>query len=64
MPASIEESVWSYYSVKAEERGMELSELLTEVPRRDIEIHEALKQADCSRRAGVKEQDWPPMNAD
>lgn len=43
MPASIERSVWGYYSGKAEQRGVELSELLTEVLKRDIEINEALK---------------------
>jgi len=43
MPASIEKSVWAYFSGKAEEQGIELSELLTEVLRRDIEIREALK---------------------
>jgi len=43
MPASIERSVWEYFSDKAEQRGVELSELLTEVLRRDIEINEALK---------------------
>ena len=43
MPASIEKSVWEYFSGKAEERGIELSELLTEVLKRDIEINEALK---------------------
>jgi len=43
MPASIERSVWEYFSAKAEERGVELSDLLTEVLRRDIEINEALK---------------------
>jgi hypothetical protein len=43
MPASIEKSVWAYFSVKAEERGIQLSELLTEVLKRDIEINEALK---------------------
>ena len=43
MPASIEKSVWEYFSGKAEQRGVELSELLTEVLKRDIEIHEALK---------------------
>ena len=31
MPASIERSVWEYFSGKAEQRGVELSELLTEV---------------------------------
>ena len=43
MPASIERSVWEYFSGKAEQRGVELSELLTEVLKRDIEINEALK---------------------
>jgi hypothetical protein len=43
MPASIEKSVWEYFSDKAEQRGVELSELLTEVLKRDIEINEALK---------------------
>ena len=43
MPASIEKSVWTYFSGKAEQRGVQLSELLTEVLKRDIEINEALK---------------------
>jgi hypothetical protein len=43
MPPSIEKSVWTYFSQRAEERGIELSELLTEVLKREIEIHEALK---------------------
>jgi hypothetical protein len=43
MPAHIERSVWAYFSGKAEERGIQLSELLTEVLKRDIEISEALK---------------------
>lgn len=43
MPASIERSVWEYFSGKAEQRGLDLSELLTEVLKRDIEINEALK---------------------
>ena len=43
MPASIEKSVWMYFSGKAEERGIQLSELLTEVLKRDIEINEALR---------------------
>jgi hypothetical protein len=43
MPTSIEKSVWEYFSGKAEERGVELSDLLTEVLKRDIEIHEVLK---------------------
>ena len=43
VPASIERGVWEYFSGKAEQRGVTLSELLTEVLRRDIEINEALK---------------------
>jgi hypothetical protein len=43
MPAAIERSVWEYFSAKADQRGVELSELLTEVLQRDIEINEALK---------------------
>lgn len=43
MPASIEKSVWEYFSGKAEQKGIALSELLTEVLKRDIEINEALK---------------------
>ena len=43
MPASIEKNVWEYFAGKAERQGIELSALLTEVLRRDIEINEALK---------------------
>ena len=43
MPAAIERSVWEYFSGKAEQRGVELSDLLTEVLKRDMEISEALK---------------------
>jgi hypothetical protein len=43
MPASIEKNVREYFAGKAEQRGIELSVLLTEVLRRDIEINEALK---------------------
>jgi hypothetical protein len=43
LPASIERSVWEYYSRKAEQKGIDLSELLTDVLKRDIEISEALK---------------------
>ena len=43
VPASIERKVWEYFSEKAEQRGVQISELLSEVLRRDIEIHEALK---------------------
>ena len=43
MPVSIERSVWEYLSGKAEQRGVHLSDLVTEVLKRDIEINEALK---------------------
>jgi len=43
LPASIERSVWHYFSMKAEQKGVDLSELLTDVLKRDIEINEALK---------------------
>jgi hypothetical protein len=43
LPASIERSVWEYFFAKAEQKGIELSELLTDVLKRDIEINEALK---------------------
>jgi hypothetical protein len=43
VPASIERGVWEYFSGKAEQRGVPLSELLSEVLKRDIEINEALK---------------------
>jgi hypothetical protein len=43
VPASIERGVWEYFSGKAERKGVDLSELLTEVLKRDIEINEALK---------------------
>jgi len=43
LPASIERSVWEYFSAKAEQKGVDLSDLLTDVLRRDIEINETLK---------------------
>ncbi|MCZ2150970.1 MAG: hypothetical protein LC126_24750 [Bryobacterales bacterium] len=43
MPVSIERGVWEYFSDKAGQRGVELSDLVTEVLKRDIEINEALK---------------------
>lgn len=43
LPASIERSVWEYFSVKAEQKGVDLADLLTDVLKRDIEINEALK---------------------
>lgn len=41
LPVSIERSVWEYFSGKAEQKGVDLSELLTDVLKRDIEINEA-----------------------
>lgn len=43
MPAAIEKGVWEYFSGKAAQRGVALSDLLTEVLKRDIEISESLK---------------------
>jgi hypothetical protein len=43
LPVSIERSVWEYFSGKAEQKGMDLSELLTAILKREIEIDEALK---------------------
>ena len=43
LPTSIERSVWEYFSRRAEQKGVGLSELLTDVLKRDIEIGEALK---------------------
>lgn len=43
LPTSIERSVWEYFSGRAEQRGISLSELLTEVLQRDIQISEAVK---------------------
>lgn len=43
LPASIERSVWEYFSDKAERKGVGLGQLLTDILKRDIEINEALK---------------------
>lgn len=43
LPTSIERSVWEYFSEKAESKGIELSQLLSDVLKRDIEISESLK---------------------
>ena len=43
VPASIEREIWEYFSGKAAQKGVELSELLSEILRRDVEINEALK---------------------
>ncbi len=43
MPASIERSVWEYFAVKAEQQGVDLSDLLTDVLKSNIQINETLK---------------------
>jgi hypothetical protein len=43
LPKSIERSVWEYFSRKAEQKGIRLEDLLSDVLKRDIEINEALK---------------------
>ena len=43
LPVAIERTVWEYFSGKAEQKGVDLGELLTDVLKRDIEINEALK---------------------
>jgi hypothetical protein len=43
LPTSIERSVWEYFSRRAEEKGIGLAELLTDVLKRDIETDEAMK---------------------
>ena len=43
LPASIERSVWEYFSGIAEQKGVDLSQLLTDVLKRDMEINETLK---------------------
>ena len=43
LPTSIERSVWEYFSRRAEQKGIGLSELLTGILKHDIEIGEALK---------------------
>jgi hypothetical protein len=37
----IERGVWDYFSQKAQQRGIQIEDLLTEVLKRDIEISEA-----------------------
>ena len=43
LPVAIEKTVWEYFSGKAEQKGVALGELLTDVLKRDIEINEALR---------------------
>lgn len=43
LPLAIERAVWEYFSEKATQRGVHLADLLSDVLKRDIEIHEALK---------------------
>lgn len=43
LPVSIERKVLEYFTEKAERKGVAVSQLLTEVLKRDIEINEALR---------------------
>ena len=43
MPVSIDRAVWEYFAAKAKQNGVEMSDLLTDLLKRDIEISEALK---------------------
>jgi hypothetical protein len=43
VPASIEREVWEYFHGKAEQKGIDLSELLSEILKRDMEVIEASK---------------------
>ena len=56
LPASIERSVWEYFSGKAEQKGMGLSELLTEVLKRDTNDHQS-RTSNLKRLLQSKE-DW------
>jgi hypothetical protein len=42
MPVSIERGVWEYFVGNVEQRGVGLSELVTEALKRDIEMNEAM----------------------
>jgi hypothetical protein len=43
LPTSIERSVWEYFSRRAQQKGIGLSELLTDILKRDIEIEQSQK---------------------
>jgi len=43
LPALIERRLWEYFSAKAEEKGVDPADLLTDVLKRDIEMNEVLK---------------------
>ena len=43
LPAAIKRSVWEYFSARAQQKGVGLSQLLTDVLKHDIEINEAQK---------------------
>lgn len=43
IPVSVERAVWEYFSAKASRQGVTVSELVTKVLARDIEINEAIK---------------------
>ncbi|MEQ1935662.1 MAG: hypothetical protein ABL962_17530 [Fimbriimonadaceae bacterium] len=49
VPVAIEHDVWDYFAQKAAVRGTSLSELITEILQRDIEIHEALANGEPTR---------------
>jgi hypothetical protein len=43
LPASIERSVWQYFFEKSQEKHVPMSDLLTEILRRDMETDQASK---------------------
>jgi hypothetical protein len=43
LPASIERSVWQYFSAKAQEMHVPMSDLLTEILRREMENDKNLR---------------------
>jgi hypothetical protein len=43
LPASIERSVWQYFFAKSQEKHVPMSDLLTEILRRDMETNQAPK---------------------
>ena len=49
LPASIERSVWEYFADKAEQKGVGLPDLLTDVLKRDIEINEGAEVTSSPR---------------
>jgi hypothetical protein len=43
LPVSIERGVWEYFSGKAEQKGVALSDLLSDLLKRDMEVSDALR---------------------